>query len=438
MEEALLIAQVAIFAPGFIYIFKRDRIFGLYFLFIFVYIIFAEIGYKYFPELSETIQAYFGPEVWLPAVIFVTLSMLAFVFAFAFLRGPMHDLIPFSLQVQKRPNPKTSKRIAIGIASVAMLYVLGYAILTPTEISWYTAQDPELASDNPAFALFIFIFKNLTSVSIAHYCIFREEGALRNNKALAAFAAFIFGTYLFIAVKLGNRTDLLSFCLSAMVYESYRTKFTFAKIAKFAAFLVLAALLISVVELLRYRETPEIQTDIAALLIAKDYYAPAHMLYAAIANNLIDPANTILSNICNSLVMLNYPYLQQTVTDSFLPGLASRSQGYAFFIFTEGYLFMGPLGFIYNGLVLVMMMTFWRKLASTNNPAFNVALLAFMGSMLVGVTRGQSAYFIKGLYTYILFSGAYYIAITGITLRLRFHFGGYQRARLDNLALRTA
>jgi hypothetical protein len=143
------------------------------------------------------------------------------------------------------------------------------------------------------------------------------------------------------------------------------------------------------------------------------------MLFAAVAYNYVKPTEVILSNTANSMFKMNYPYLQMPITDMFAPGIATRSQGFGFYTFTEGYVFAGFYGFLYNGIVLGMLMTFWRSLAMTNSKKFNYFLLAIMGSMLINVIRGQSSYFIKYLYTFVLPSSLFYLALTKQQLSLR-------------------
>jgi hypothetical protein len=122
------------------------------------------------------------------------------------------------------------------------------------------------------------------------------------------------------------------------------------------------------------------------------------------------------------LILFSHPYLQSTITELFNPGVASRSAGYAFFVFTEGYLFLGLAGFLYNGVVLMLGWALWRKLARTSSREFNLFLLALMGCMIVNLVRGQTSYFIKYLYTFVLPGALLYAALAGCALRLEFGF----------------
>ena len=110
---------------------------------------------------------------------------------------------------------------------------------------------------------------------------------------------------------------------------------------------------------------------VAEAILLKDYYAPFHILIAAMALEYVYSWEVAVSNSANSLFLLNHPYLQATVADLFNPGVSTRSTGYAFYIFSEGYLVMGWLGFLYNGLVVFAGMALWRLLGNGNNALYN-------------------------------------------------------------------
>ncbi len=153
--------------------------------------------------------------------------------------------------------------------------------------------------------------------------------------------------------------------------------------------------------------------------MTKDWYAPAHMLFAAVKYKIIDPSEVIISNLSNSLILIGYPYLQQGITEIFNPGVATRSAGYAFYISTEGYMMAGVFGFIYNSALILLSLAFWRKLASTNSKELNNIMLGLMGCMLVNLVRGQGSYFFKYLYTFIFPSIYLYAALSGQSLSLK-------------------
>jgi hypothetical protein len=196
---------------------------------------------------------------------------------------------------------------------------------------------------------------------------------------------------------------------------------------KITAGLGLALLFVAVaffIELNRYSnvQTPRFDRSLVELALLQDFYPPAHILFASFHLDYINPLMALKSNIANSLAFLDVPYLQQPITEMFSPNSVTRSTGYAFYIFTEGYLFMGSLGFIYNGLVLTFLLSIWRKYADTNNGSFNRVLLALMGTMLINLSRGQSSYFIRYFYSYLLPLAWIYLSLVQARLILRFKY----------------
>jgi len=71
MAEYLLAAEMLLIVLGTRYLFARDRLTGLYFIFLGIYAVPAQVGYFFLPELSELIQAYFGEQVWTPATLLI-------------------------------------------------------------------------------------------------------------------------------------------------------------------------------------------------------------------------------------------------------------------------------------------------------------------------------------------------------------------------------
>ena len=57
---------------------KRSLLFAGLYIFIFIYSIFAQIGYCYYPELSELIKAYFGKYYFYKFYFFNFLSFIIF------------------------------------------------------------------------------------------------------------------------------------------------------------------------------------------------------------------------------------------------------------------------------------------------------------------------------------------------------------------------
>jgi hypothetical protein len=427
MAEFILALEVCVFAFGFRYIFMRDRLIGAYFFFLFLYALPAQIGYFYFSEVSVLILAYFEEAVWYPASVLILLSASTFLFFFAFARRRITRAIPLRLESRASRHPRRAALIGTAAVLAALAYQVIFLAFNFSDLNWFTAADEDFLGARPDFKVFIGIFKlSVAAVLVLYVMVRQKRGVLGPTHARLLLATWV-GTWIFTSFVLGNRTDLLAAGMGIALFESLSARFNWRVILRgllWAGALVAALL---VIEATRYGDEAK-EADLTAAILAKDYYAPAHMLYAAMAYNFVQPLEVLVSNTSNALVMLNYPYLQGTVTDLFRPDVATRSAGYAFYIFTEGYLFAGALGFLYNGFIPLAGLLLWKKLASTRDPKLNALLIGLMGCMVVNLVRSQSSYFIKYLYTFVLPGVLMYTSLTGQRIALRWRLGSSRRS----------
>lgn len=420
-DATIFLAEALVFLLGFKFIFSRDRFFGIFYLFLVVYALPAQVGYHYLGELSALTVGYFGPEVWYRASVFIILSLCMFWASFGLLRRRISAVIPLQTIARRSRAVKKGALLATIATAAVLTYEASYFVLNFADINWYTAQDEDFVAAKSGYYLFLFLIKLLVAVAITCYVLVRQRGGVLPRRLQLIVLALALAVFFAVALRLGNRTDLVAFSLGVAVFESSRVAFTATRVLKAAVLCLIAFLLLSSVESLRYTGGQE-ELGLAASLLLKDYYAPAHMLFAAMANGFIEPAQVIVSNFSNSLVMLHQPYLQEPITNLFRPGVATRSTGYAFYVLTEGYVFMGGAGFIYNGLVLLVGLSVWRKLARSNSKRLNEFLLAIMGCMLVNLVRGQSSYLVKYLYTFVMPGMILYCLLAGLAVKIRVGF----------------
>ncbi|VVE84400.1 hypothetical protein [Pandoraea sputorum] len=420
MDGLLLAFETVLFGLGLAYIYPRDKMFGFYFVFLFIYGIFAQLGYHFFPEASEAIMAYFGDDVWLPSVLFITASLVSFVLAFVFLRPVFYGLMAFRFSARPAAMPGLWRKLALGWLLATSAYMIGFVVLNGADLSWYSAQQDDLRSTAPALALLIFFVKIDVGTLVVLYRLARQRVHLIPH--ISPWLPFVVrgAFFLFITFKLGNRTDVLACFLGLALMEMSQTRLSVRIMlrALFFGFLVVSLLLL--IEATRYSDSdvgPPVPTSVK--LLVKDYYPPAHMLFAAMAYDYVSPWEVIESNTSNAAILLGYPYLQETVTDLFRPDLATRSVGYAFYVLTEGFMFMGYWGFLYNGVVLIAGLCLWRRMATSDSREYNLLLLGLFGCMMVNVVRGQSSYFVKYLYMFVLPNALLYLSLVGMRIRLR-------------------
>ena len=405
MEPGILIGIfTGIFIVTWSYIWKRDVLFGLVYLFLFIYIIFAQIGYAYFPALSGVIKAYFGPDLFYLVNTFVTLSFVTFFVLFYFLykyvvRRPAYKVV--------QSNP----RFSIIFYIVVIGHIIGMTLYFQAHydlITYSNASDEVFhANQGLPFDIFMVGFKQSVFINLALYFMLRvktPESPYVNRMIIFYLLLLEFILFTLIALKLSNRTDLLSFTLGIVFLEINiirSKKYKYINLIGLALFVVFVMFALGMIEETRNEGASRGYTFVENILF-KDYYAPAHILIAAMGLQYVDPLEVLASNSANALILLKHPYLQETVTELFNPGITTRSSSYAFYVFSEGYLAIGRLGFFYNGLIIFLGVSLWKRLSHSNNHYYNLFMLSLMATQAANISRGQSSYFIKNIYVMFL------------------------------------
>lgn len=402
MNNTLIIIFIVMFIITFIKIIRVDLFFGSSYLFLFIYTVFTQIGYVNFPILSELIKAYFGDDIFLSYWLFVFSSFILFYILFAIFNK---KLIACNMYTVVKIKSKELVYIYYFIVVAKLMYLTIYFYKYSNVINYTNASDETfLASQGMFYFLFMFLFKMSVMFIIVTYCLYRLKSLeifLFRRSQIKVILILELVLFLLISVKIGSRTDPLALAIGIATLEILIGKLNFRKFAK----LILAALIILslliVVEYTRNDYKPTKEFGIIENIIFKDYFAPSHMLLAAINFNYIDPFVVIKSNIGNALIKLNYPFLQMIIADLFNPG-STRSASYAFYIFSEGFIALGWLGIVYNAFVVLLGLSFWRNLASSNSKIYNVFVYAMISTQLANIARSQSAYFIKTFYMFFL------------------------------------
>lgn len=410
----LIIAFSTFIGITTIHIIRKMGIFhaGVYF-FIYIYSIFSQIGYAYYPRLSIQINAYWGMSLFYSYFYFVFLSFLL-LYILIILLGPIAERVhsPIKVVFTKYPRRLLLYFLLFAFYSTLVLYLQqNYDTITYTSV----------ALDQHRW--FMLGFKLLTIVNVAVYSSMRmqsEISPIRKKRFLFFFC--VIGVVLsgIIGAKTGNRTDFLAMFLGISTLELLKAKKK-KKLKKILIPFVLGSLMVVLLLLKveRNRGGGNLDGSIVERVLYKDYYAPSHILFAAIEYDYMAPLTVIQSNISNSLVKMNYPYLQNFIENLIAPDTTTRSASYAFFIFSEGYMAMGFWGFVYNGLVVFLGISLWKFFASTNDYRFNFFLISLFCTQLANIARSQSSYFLKDLYLLFPIGIIVFCLGSGINLRFR-------------------
>ena len=403
-----LLLFLLVYAASFIYIIKTDIIYGSIYLFLFIYSIFALIGYSEFPQLSILLSAYFGEEFLNLYIAFIGLSFLSFFICFKLMYRKFFARPSYGI-VRAESNYGFAFISFFALHTIFLYsYFLGYG----QDLSYENVSNEIYKSDKGiVFQLFMHAFKLCPSLLLLLYflCVNFDLLGSRvsafNLKTILFLELFIF---VVIALQVGNRTDILALTISVIFMEYIHAVFSVSyreQLVKRIKYFVLFGLLM--LALMQYIESTRNVGGGFALegwekLLMKDYFAPAHILFAAIALNYIDPWTVLKSNVSNALFMLDQPYLQFHVMELFIPGVAQRSASYAFYLFAEGFIAMGWFGVLYNGIIPFLGISIWRFMGNSNSNIYNVMVLSLISTQFATVCRGQSSYFIKDIYIFFI------------------------------------
>lgn len=406
----LNIAYLVFFLVTFPFAMARNRLFGFYYAALYVYSAFALAGYLYLPGISESLQAYFGDQIGQMALIFTFGSMAAFwAVNMVIYRGTPR--VRAALLVSHAGKVTLFGNCAF--AAITAIFI-GLLAINFSSLSWYLFEDSEKLPTETA--IFLALYKTTVGLLATGYVILRNH-EIRRDKFFQAVYVLLGSAFVLASIRLGNRTDPAAIICGMILYETLARKLRIQTIAAVGAVLLVAFVALSAIEYFRYTEGG-IRAPLLERIVRNDYYAPAHMLFAAMAFDFVQPLAVIRSNTANALVMLGEPYLQQIVTELFRTDVATRSAGYAFYIMTEGWIFAGWAGIAYNAIIPSAGLWLWNRLGCTNSQFANMLTQVLVACMLLNVTRGQSSYFIKYSYMFVLPNLVLAAIFVGLRIRL--------------------
>lgn len=382
------------------------------FLFLYIYTVFAQIGYVYYSDLSKLIGAYFGLMLFYNYWFFMFFS-----FFFAFL-------------LYKKINFKNDKKYVYVVKPKStnngqFLFFL-IAIIIYLTLNLYFNLNRELfaygggkSMGGPWFGIGFLLFQICTFIL---YTIFRDI----SNKVrirIFSFIFFIISLYFFlkITVASGSRSHILYFFIGLSVYELYplhnSIKFKKKKIFLFLAACFIVFILLSIIRTIRDQGTlnnlasiynfeggflKKTDEGMTSEILFQDYYLPSHTLFVSMYYEIIDPIEVIVSNLANSLVYFEYPFLTTTILDRGLGLKNDRGVGWAYHYFVEGYNALGLFGVLYNALFWNLGMSLWIRLTRLNNRMLHKSMIAIIALIVVFSAKGQTATFIKYYWLFLL------------------------------------
>lgn len=378
---------------------NHDDVYAFAVFVLYIYTIFAQIGYCYFPELSIMLGAYFGRDVYYEYYFVMLSSFISFYCFYKYFRKRKYTRAVF---FNKMNNERKVTRKTFIILYIFLFFILaGYFYTHRGEFAW-----GQNYSMGPAWFSFIFNFFNKAIFIL--YVHNRNHFSVFKTVTLSVSILF----FLQVSASAGNRSPILYYFFMFVMYEMYPFITTFRlhkkrliMIGIFVFFVIQGLQLVmqlrtSTNEIgfseLKAASESSSELDVALYekILLQDYYSPSHPLFVAIEKNYIDPVEVLLSTICNSVYFVHYDHLTNTVLS--LIGLKfERNEGWAFHYFIEGFVAAGFLAFLYNGVILNLLMRLLLMFSKTNDQESSRFMLAIITYFITNCMRGQTSIFIR-------------------------------------------
>lgn len=389
---------------------KRGHdLYALSFFSLYIYTIFAQIGYAYYPELSMLVGAYFGQNLFYEYWAFMFFS---FVFSFLLYKK-------FNFKVVKKyvysvkPASKNYGEYFFFLIVITLYLILNLYFYSNRGLFGYGGGKTMGSS---WFGIGFLVFQTCTFIL---FTLFRDKSN-RIKKRIFSFIIFILCLlfYLQISVSAGSRSHILYFFIACAIYElspiinSIKHKKRIVFMVLVSSILVFSFL--STLRLLRYQnmktgqstnfsslynfdssDSNKTNEDLSSVILLQDYYLPSHTLFISMNHKIIDPIEVVKSNFTNSLISFDYPFLTNTIMERGLGFDNERGVGWAYHYFVEGYNAMGLIGVFYNALFWNLCMILWLRLTRSNNKRHNKTMTAILALIIALSVKGQTAIFIK-------------------------------------------
>ena len=405
LDAILLVLQAFLWGCAVYIIWGKNRLYGLFSMVLYLYLLPTEITYRFFRQFSDF---YWGRDVWYEFYAFVSFSLLSL---FVFLNIKQGSKKVYNVISKKRHNTRWIGWLFVSLYSIVASYFLFTNIAL---ISYHSLVE----NGDEGFALNAITITDVLVRSLPAFVILPLLAQKNKTLVIHLLAFYNIVLYFSYAFITGNRSDMLSFVLSLVLLWLYGRKLMLKQIVYLA---VCAIMFLYVAGAMMELRGGEAGNSLAETLLKQDYLAPAYNIVGVQAKKYVDPIAVVSSNIQKIFPALGGEWLYILVAPKIFQIDFTASQSAGFHPFTEGYMFGGFFGFIYNGIVIGSLLLLWNRFMSTNNKAFNRFMFALMGCLFFSLIRAQSINFIRFIYLDFLPAAFIYSILSNI----RIHYMGF-------------
>jgi hypothetical protein len=360
-----------------------------------LYVVPSQIAYSFFPWLAEGNNFYFGPDIVGETLVFCigSIGLLTILVRF-YTPADSRELYPPLLISRFRFNMLGF--IYSSIILIGGLYFRG-------DLNYATVSDHEnVRSRGVLFVIYLSINKLTTGLLVVAYSIYRQnQKSFTQSLSAHLSIALMFLSYISIAAMRGARSDFSTIFLGIIAWETLKMRISqnlFRRMLRITLFTAGLLIFATVLAEKRLAENKSVTANtLVETILLQDYFAPAHTLVGAIKYKYVDPNEVIRSNTANLLFGLDYPFLQQSLCEVVFPEFhITRSQSFAFYTLTEGYMVAGfNFGTIYNAIVLSTIVGIFVWVLKFRKNLFRCYLIPVICSQMVILVRCQSCTYLK-------------------------------------------
>jgi hypothetical protein len=410
LPNVLIVIFVLFFATTcYVMVRRGDDLHAMAYLALFVYSVFAQIGYVNYPQFSQEAHAYFGPALFYDYWLFMFGSFFATFLVYLALTTFRRRSRPAyrMIKAPKRAGPV----LLCGLVTLLAAVLADYFVSNREAFHWGGGAEYSL--------WFALGFRLLNAATLVLYIGQRSAVGRPTARRLMRLALVLcLPLVMVVAIAIGSRSDLLFLAIALSFYEMHPlSRFLRLHKRQLAGFVMIGLVIVyALTALSKVRGTTDAVTpsvlweaisqpdltmnaeDLARTIILQDYHAPSLTLFLSMANDFVYPDEVFKSNLANLFIWLNYPLLSTSITASVSGAPYARGTGWSYHLFVEGYNAAGWLGIMYNAVAWNLGMLLWKTLASSDDERFNRGVTALLSLWVVAVMRSQSVFFLKILW----------------------------------------
>lgn len=419
----LIILFIAFFIFSAYFMVKYLDFIAIPYSLLFLYTVFSQIGYIFYPEKLDLYSdgQYYGMDTFYSYWSYIFIS-----FVLIFLLWLLTKSFSFKNHIKVcnyNSNIKINKRLYfIMILSwqliLSVLLILNYDIL-----SYYNQQ---ILKNNKLW-FYMFSFDGIIIYSL--YIKFLVAKSL--TEKILSIILLLFSVIIFFITSLrsGQRIELVMTLIAfiSFFYKHYGEKSISRRknLFTFSLTILVTVMISQAIRSLRgsfidvkifldhIKSNPIgfLNFFLFENLVFQDWLTPPLTLITSMYYKLIFPIDVVKSNILIMIPLISRKSLGEILARIINP---YSWRGYGYTILTEGYNFMGFIGFFYSAVVFVLGFKFLELLfCKSNDKIFNSFMYGIIGFIILSVVRGQSASFVKSIYFYFLPAIILFILATG-------------------------